>query len=56
MKESYDSCSQTNKHNCSDRVQAVSPMGICKNSSKGCASVYFVGGESHIFTQELTVK
>lgn len=31
-------------------------MGICKNSRKGCASVYFVGGEFPILTQELIHK
>lgn len=53
MKESYDNCSGENKHQCSHSVQPVSPMGVCKENRKGCASIYFVGVEFSIFRQEL---
>lgn len=56
MKESYDKCGHKNKHHRSNSVEPVSLMGICKNSRKGCASVYFVGGEFHIFMLELIHK
>lgn len=56
MKESYDNCSGENKHQYSHSVHPVSPMGVCKDNRKGCASIYFVGVEFSIFRQEVMPK